>query len=300
MKKAEPWQDIDGLLLLDKPLGLSSNHALQRARRLLRARKAGHAGTLDPLATGLLLLCFGRGTRVAENLLGRDKVYRARLRLGITTATGDAEGEILEQRDVPPLQEADLLTVLSRYTGAIEQCPPMYSALKVNGQPLYKLARKGIVVERANRTVHVHRLELISRQADELEVEVHCSKGLYVRTLAEDIGTALGCGAHLTALRRLSIGRHGLDSPLIGLEALEQMAETERASLLLPVDQALDELPVLRLDEQQAAAFCQGQRLNLGPIEGAAGTMRCYGPGGRFLGLGDLTAAGLAPVKVFV
>jgi tRNA pseudouridine55 synthase len=298
MKNPEPWQDVDGLLVLDKPLGISSNRALQTARRIYRARKAGHAGTLDPLATGLLLVCFGRATRVASYLLNLDKVYRARLKLGVTTTTADAEGEVLERRPVPALESTQLHAVLARFEGEIDQLPPMYSALKQQGQPLYKLARKGVKVERKPRRLKVYRLQLMAVEDDTLEIEVHCSKGLYVRTLAEDIGASLGCGAHLSALRRLAAGPYGVSPPMVGLEELSRLGPEALPSQLMPVDRALGEFPSLALAGDEARAFCQGQSIQA-DSHPCGQILRCYGPDVEFLGLGEMQSGGrLAPKMV--
>lgn len=222
------------MLLLDKPAGMSSNAALQKAKWLFNAAKAGHTGTLDPMATGLLLLCFGKATKFAGALLDADKAYRATVQLGVTTDTADAEGRVLETRPVE-VSQARAQEALARFTGEIEQVPPMYSALKRDGKPLYKYAREGIEVERAPRRVTIHELRLLSWQEDRFDIEVACSKGTYVRTLAADIGAALGCGAHLSALRRTRIGRFDV-SDAITLAALEALAPEARDPCMLPVD----------------------------------------------------------------
>jgi len=225
---------VDGVLLLDKPGGLSSNHALQKARRLLNAAKAGHTGTLDTIATGLLALTFGEATKFSADLLNADKAYRATLMLGVTTTTGDAEGEVTGTAPVD-VEDAAIDAVLSRYVGTIEQVPPMHSALKRDGRPLYELARAGVEVERAPRQVQVHSLRCVERAGTTLVFDVECSKGTYVRVLAEDIGEALGCGAHLTGLRRTRVGPLALEGSET-LERLEQLpVEASRASLR-PVD----------------------------------------------------------------
>lgn len=215
---------VDGILLLDKPEGMTSNRALQRVKHLFAARKAGHTGSLDPLATGLLPLCFGEATKVSGFLLEADKRYRVTCRLGITTTTGDREGEPLQRRPVPVLDDAAITAVLQRFIGRIEQVPPMYSALKHKGERLYHLARQGIEVERAPRAVTIHDLVLLARGEEELELEVHCSKGTYVRTLCEDIGEALGCGAHVTALRRTALGPF-VDVSMVTLEQVLEVSD---------------------------------------------------------------------------
>ncbi|MGY8525223.1 tRNA pseudouridine(55) synthase TruB [Paracidovorax citrulli] len=257
-----PRRDVHGVLLLDKPLGLSSNDALVRAKRLLRATKAGHTGTLDPLATGLLPLCFGEATKFSQDLLDADKTYEATVRLGQRTTTGDAEGEVIAERAVT-CDSAAIEDVMKRFTGEIEQVPPMYSALKKDGRPLYEYARAGETVERAARRVTIHALALLTSalpQAPSFTLRVTCSKGTYVRTLAEDIGEALGCGAHLTALRRTAVG----DLTLAGAVTLEQLGEHDdaaRPGLLAPVDALLQRCPPVMLDADATRRFLQGQRI---------------------------------------
>ena len=251
---------IDGVLLLDKPQGMSSNHALQRARRLLQAQKAGHTGTLDPMATGLLPVCLGEATKFSSHLLEADKVYRTRVRLGEITATGDAEGEVIERRAVAAFADADIEGVLARFRGEIEQVPPMYSALKHQGRPLYELARQGRTIERAPRRVTVYDTRLLSRDAEGFELEVTCSKGTYIRTLAEDIGHALECGAHITALRRLRTGPFA-DDAMLTLEALDACGDqVAREATLLPADVLVAHLPRLDVDDTPAARLLQGQQ----------------------------------------
>jgi tRNA pseudouridine55 synthase len=284
-RKGDP---VDGVLLLDKPVGATSNHALQRARRLLAAAKAGHTGTLDPQASGLLPLTFGEATKFSADLLDADKAYEATVRLGVRTGTGDAEGEVLERRDVA-VSAPQLRAALDRFVGAIEQVPPMHSALKRDGRPLYELARAGIEVERAPRPVTVHRLELLEFDGIRARVLVDCSKGTYVRVLAEDIGAALGCGAHLAALRRTRVGRLTLDHA-VTLDALEAMQPPARRACLLPVDALIDELERFDLGDQQARRFTQGQSLDLG---GEPGRKRVYGPDGLLLGVAELDRHGV-------
>lgn len=283
-----PRRRVDGVLLLDKPTGMSSNAALQKARWLLNAAKAGHTGTLDPLATGLLPLCFGEATKFAGELLDADKSYRATLKLGVTTDTADADGEVLLTRPV----SVDLdgwRTAMADFRGEIEQIPPMHSALKRDGKPLYEYARQGIELEREARRVSIYRLELVSFAGDEAVIEVDCSKGTYVRTLAADLGEKLGCGAHLTALRRTRIGRLDVAAALT-LKQLEEMAPEQRDVLLAPVDALVGELPVASLSAAEAARVTHGQGLRW---DGTAGTRwRLYGPDGVFLGLGELSVDG--------
>lgn len=292
-------RDVDGLLLLDKPRGLSSNHALQKARRAFRARKAGHGGTLDPLATGMLLVCFGKATRLAGYLLDADKRYRATLKLGETTSTADSEGEIIRSADVPSFDASQIEAVLAEFVGEIEQVPPMYSALKHQGVPLYRLARQGVVIDRPPRRVHVRELELHGMSRDSIEIEVSCSKGLYVRTLAQDIGERLGCGAHLSALRRTSLGDFG-SCPMHTLDEIESLSDQDRIKQLLPPDRAVSHMESLSLDREHARAFCQGQRVNVEEPCESPELLRCYSVDGSFLGLGRAQSDGsLAPKAVF-
>ncbi len=257
---------VHGVLLLDKPLGLSSNDALQKAKWLLRAEKAGHTGTLDPLASGVLPLCFGSATKFSHLQLEANKTYRARLKLGVTTTTCDAEGQALLVRDVN-VDAQQIQAVLDRFTGRIHQIPPMYSALKKDGRPLYEYARAGLQVEREGREVEILRLlrlddpasGLAAAAPDELDIEVQCSKGTYIRTLAADIGEALGCGAHLVALRRTASGEFGIGQCL-SLPSLEAMSEDERLAQLMPVDRLLSGLPTIVLEPHEAGRFLSGLR----------------------------------------
>lgn len=274
---------VSGVLLLDKPVGISSNHALQAAKRLYRAEKAGHAGTLDPLASGLLPVLLGDATRFSGFLLNAEKGYRADVRLGVKTTTGDAEGEVLERRPVHAGQ-AEVEAVLSRFLGPQTQIPPMYSALKRNGQPLYELARRGETVEREPRDIEIFRLELQSWEPEKLVLDVSCSKGTYIRTLAEDIGEALGCGAHLGGLRRTATGAFRIEEA-VSLDTLEALPEDQRDSLLRAVDAVLTQLPEVVLEEGLAGRFCHGQTVALASVP--RGVIRVYTPFGQFLGLGE-------------
>lgn len=253
---------MHGVILLDKPLGLSSNQALQRVKWLLRAEKAGHTGTLDPLATGVLPLCFGAATKFSQLHLDADKTYRATARLGLTTDTGDAEGQVLCRRDVNI--NANLLAKLeAAFTGDLTQIPPMYSALKKDGRTLYSYAREGVEVDRPARNVKIYSLKIASARMDKgeeaIEFVAKCSKGTYIRTLAQDMGEALGCGAYLTALRRIQTGDFN-ESQCISLEALEAMTEPQRLACLLPVDTLLARHTPVLLDEQNAGRFLSGMR----------------------------------------
>lgn len=253
---------VHGVLLLDKPVGLSSNDALIKAKRLFNAQKAGHTGTLDPFATGLLPLCFGEATKFSQDLLEADKTYQTIVHLGISTTTGDTEGEVIETSSVS-ISEQQIQHVLAQFRGDIQQVPPMYSALKRDGKPLYEYARAGITLEREARAVSIHLLELINYEAPFLTLNVRCSKGTYIRVLGEDIGKALGCGAHLQALRRTHVGHLVLEKS-ITLDVLTEMDEASRFSLLAPVDALLSSFPKIELSDELAKRFLQGQRLALG------------------------------------
>jgi tRNA pseudouridine55 synthase len=294
---------IDGVLLLDKPLGLSSNDALVRAKRLFNAKKAGHTGTLDPLATGLLPLCFGEATKFSQDLLEADKTYESTLKLGERTTTGDAEGEVIDSRPVECDWQA-VSDVLERYRGDISQVPPMYSALKRDGKPLYEYARAGQVVEREGRQVTIHALEMLACALPDVTFRVTCSKGTYIRTLAEDIGEALGCGAHLVALRRTGVGALTLENA-VTLDALSDAAEGERDQWLQPVDALLSTFPSVELDADATRRFLHGQRLRLADLtlsEEAANAerVRVYAAAGRLLGVAKLGEGVLAPERLVV
>lgn len=290
-----PRRRVDGVLLLDKPGGMSSNAALQKARWLFNAAKAGHTGTLDPMATGLLPLCFGEATKFSGELLDADKCYEATIRLGIVTDTADAEGQVLQTRPVAVTRD-QVEAALARFRGEIEQIPPMHSALKRNGRPLYEYARQGIEIERAPRRVTIHALDLLRCEGNELDIVVDCSKGTYVRTLAQDIGETLACGGHLSALRRTRIGRLLLQDAMT-LLLLEALAPASRDALLKPPDALLAGLPRLDLDEAAALRLTHGQAIPGG--QGMNGRWRLYGPGGRFLGLGRVDGkGGVAPLRM--
>ena len=291
------FRDLHGMVLLDKPLGLSSNQALQAVRRLLRAAKGGHTGALDPLATGLLPLCFGEATKLAGSLLGARKAYLAECRLGIATDTADREGRVVRQRAVPALDEAAVEAALAKLRGPILQVPPMYSALKHAGERLYAKARRGEQVEVPPREVQVHRLDLLSRTHDTLNLRVECGSGTYIRSLAVDLGEDLGCGAHLTALRRIWVEPFR-EPRMVTLEALEQAAgQGDQALLawLLPVAAGLSDLPVLRLDEAQSMAISRGQPI---PLAGLPPTGRCaaYASDGALLALLEADDTGRARI----
>lgn len=284
MSSNTPQRRVDGILLLDKPAKITSNAALQAVRRLLGRPKAGHTGTLDPEATGLLPICFGEATKFSSMLLDADKTYIAIIKLGQVTSTGDAEGELIETRPVQ-VNAAGIDDILRQFTGGILQTPPMYSAIKFNGKPLYAYARKGLEVERTARTVRVHQIELLSTHPEEIEILVRCSKGTYIRVLAEDIGRALGCGGHLKALRRTEIGGLTVGQALT-LEGVESMEMGARLACLKPVDSLLMGLTEVVLDEASACNLLQGKPVSVcGLAPGQK--VRIYGPAGRFLGLGQ-------------
>lgn len=288
---------VHGVLLLDKPLGLSSNDALQKARRLFRAEKAGHTGTLDPLATGLLPLCFGAATKFSQVSLDADKTYRATLALGVTTTTGDAEGAVLQTRPVPALSPADWASVLERFTGEITQVPPMHSALKHEGKPLYTYARAGVEVAREARPVRIHRLEWVEGEGGICTLDVRCSKGTYIRTLAEDLGEALGCGAHLKALRRLASGPLSLSSAHT-LDQLAALPEAERDALLRPPDSLLADWPCHELDASEAGRFLSGLRRRV-PDARDMPCVRVYGlEPHAFLGSAHIAGGELIPSRL--
>ena len=292
--KRRQWRPVDGVLLLDKPKGVSSNAALQRARRLLNAERAGHSGTLDPMATGLLVLSFGEATKFSSEAFDAEKRYVAHLLLGERTSTGDAEGEVLEKRPVLVSRER-IEAVLAQFRGQIAQIPPMHSALKRDGRPLYEYARRGISVDRAPRTVTISALALDALSDDKATLSISCSKGTYVRTLAEDIGEALGCGAHLVGLCRTSVGPFSLGQAH-RLDVIEGLDGARHAELLLPIDILVQHLPTIRLPDHMQRGFLHGQPVL--PFQGSSegevlsGKVRVYGMGGRFLGLALADAEG--------
>jgi tRNA pseudouridine55 synthase len=298
-------RNVHGVLLLDKPKGVTSNAALQTVKRLFNANKAGHTGSLDPLATGVLPICFGEATKISSFLLDADKRYRAICKLGVKTNSGDADGEVIETRPVPPLDEAKVRDVMVSFTGAIQQIPPMHSAIKRQGVPLYKLAHQGIEVEREPREVTIHSLDLVRLEGDVLEMDVHCTKGTYIRTLAEDMGEALGCGAHITALRRTGVG--ALDAErLYTLEELQSLAEQGYEALdgaLLPVGDALPDWPQVSLSDDAGFYLQQGQPVFVPRLK-ERGWVRIYMRNAeagiqRFLGIGTVMDDGrVAPKRL--
>ncbi|WP_236208935.1 tRNA pseudouridine(55) synthase TruB [Pseudomonas tohonis] len=293
-------RNVSGILILDKPRGMSSNQALQKVRWLLNAEKAGHTGSLDPLATGVLPLCFGEATKFSQYLLDADKGYETLAQLGITTTTGDAEGEVLERREVT-VGRADIEARLAGFRGEIKQIPPMYSALKKDGQPLYKLARAGEVVEREARSVTIARLELLAFESAQARLAVACSKGTYIRTLVEDLGQVLGCGAHVAELRRTQAGPFSL-AQAITLEELEKAhAEGGNEALdrfLLPEDSGLEHWPLIQLSEHSAYYWLHGQPVRA-PEAPKFGMLRVQDHNGRFIGIGEVSDDGrVAPRRL--
>lgn len=279
----------NGILLLDKPSGITSNAALGRAKRILGIKKAGHTGTLDPMASGLLVMCFGEATKVSAFLLDADKAYEAELHLGVATDSEDAEGEVIEEREVPALDEPAIEAVLDRFRGDIEQVPPMYSALKHKGQRLYELARKGETVERPPRAVTIHELKLLKIELPKLRLAVRCTKGTYIRSLARDIGELLGCGAHLSGLRRTSSAPFHVDNA-VSLEGLDTLGRDQTRALMLPPDRALEHLPEVQLDGEQTRRARHGQTI-AGLSEVHEGSVRIYGED-AFIGIGEMDGEG--------
>ena len=280
---------VDGVLLLDKPYAMTSNAALQTARRLLNAQKAGHTGTLDPLASGLLALTFGEATKFSADLLYADKTYIAGIKLGQKTTTGDLEGDFLQTRPVR-VNRADIEKALDAFRGDILQVPPMFSALKRDGKTLYDLAREGVSIEREARSVRIEKLEILEFADELLTVEVTCSKGTYIRVLAEDIGEALGCGAHLASLRRTKVGALSLEDA-VTLQALETMSVEERLATLKPLDALMQTLPAVHLSENDRVRFCHGQRLALGLP--SCSRVRVYGPDEQMVGTARVNERGV-------
>ncbi|HUT41350.1 MAG TPA: tRNA pseudouridine(55) synthase TruB [Gammaproteobacteria bacterium] len=293
-------RNVNGILLLDKPAGLTSNAALQVVKKLYQARKAGHTGSLDPLATGLLPVCFGEATKISGFLLDADKRYHVFCKLGERTTTGDSEGELVERLPTDAVTGARIRAAMDDFRGEIEQVPPMYSALKHKGERLYKLARQGVEVEREPRSITIHALELLSHNDDIAEISVHCSKGTYIRTLVEDLGAVLGCGAHVAGLRRLGVGPFD-DSCLYDLEALQGLAAEGFAALdgiLLPMESGLAQWPGVRLSGDAAFYLRQGQPVQV-PQAPSQGWVRLYEGDREFMGMGEILDDGrVAPRRL--
>ncbi len=301
MRRKQTGRPINGVLILDKPAGMTSNAALQDVKRLYDARKAGHTGSLDPLASGMLPICFGRATKFSQFLLDADKRYRVVGKLGIKTATGDAEGDIVEQHELKNITKEAIEAVLPKFRGNIEQIPSMYSAIKYQGQPLYKLARQGITIERKPRALTIHKLELLDFGKDLMDLEIHCSKGTYVRTLVEDIGDVLGCGAHVAALRRLTAGPYKEDQMITMAELTkvhEQNGHEGLDKLLLPISSMLLDWPEVKVSEAGAYYLQKGQAI-ISPYAPKEGQVLLVMKDGRFLGVGEITEDGkVAPRKI--
>ncbi len=291
---------MNGILVVDKPAGISSNDVVQQAKRLFGAQKVGHTGSLDPLATGVLPLCFGEATKFSQYLLDADKKYWAQVRLGITTETADADGEVIARADTSGITESQVTAALETFVGEIEQIPSMYSALKHQGQPLYKLARQGIEVERAPRRISIYGAELLQFSEASIELRVHCSKGTYIRSLAEDLGAALGCGGHVSALRRLAAGPYE-EAQATTLDELREVGDVrEMDALLLPVSSAVGSWPAVRLHEDTAHYVRQGQPVQVAhaPTDGWVQIFE-LAEEDRFLGVGEILTDGrVAPRRL--
>jgi tRNA pseudouridine55 synthase len=295
-------KNINGILLLDKPVGYTSNQALQRIKHLFQAKKAGHTGSLDPIATGMLPICFGEATKFSQFLLESDKIYRVTAKLGVKTTTGDIEGTIISTRSAAHVTSAQIEPIVASMHGEQQQIPPMFSAIKHQGQPLYELARKGIEIERKARTIKIYALRLESFQHDEMTLYVHCSKGTYVRTLVEDIGEELNCGAHVIALRRLTVSPYPQEG-MLTLDALEAIRETEGVDALqkhlLPVQSAVSIYPEVTLSSSSAFYLRTGQAVRT-PLPHGAELVRLVSETGQFIGIGEALPDGrVKPHRMF-
>ncbi|MDX2419417.1 MAG: tRNA pseudouridine(55) synthase TruB [Xanthomonadales bacterium] len=300
MSRRKQGADIHGIVLLDKPVGISSNRALQKVRGIFQARKAGHTGSLDPFATGMLPICLGEASKTAAFMLEAGKRYRATAKLGVATTTGDVEGELVQTCPIPDIDPETVTQTLQQFVGDIKQIPPMYSALKYEGKPLYEYARAGIVIERPARSVFIHQLEILNWQSPLLTFDVHCSKGTYIRTLAEDIATALGSCAHLIELRRTLVEPFD-EFPMLTLEQLQEARDRgELSRVLLAVDAGLPDWPRVDLDSIQQGKFKHGQNFTVSSGASKTGMVRVYGPEGDLLGLAEIASNGdLQPSRVF-
>jgi len=301
-RRNKKGRNITGIIVIDKPTGRSSNHVLQQVKRLFDAKKAGHTGSLDPLATGVLPVCLGEATKVSSYLLDGDKRYQVTCQLGITTDSGDADGNVVAEIAVPEISEQSLLAVLPQFMGQQQQVPPMYSALKVQGQPLYKLARQGIEIERKSRTVTIYNIALLAYTSDSFTLDVTCSKGTYIRTLVEDISHALKTGGHVTMLRRIASAGYEM-TQAVSIETLEQTAQQgvdALDALLLPTENALTSWPAIKVTDEQVIALRLGQQIDVEQAYESA-QIRLFDRQGGFLGLGEMTETGrIAPKRVFV
>jgi len=301
-RRNKKGRNVTGIIIIDKPTGRSSNHVLQQVKRLFDAKKAGHTGSLDPLATGVLPICLGEATKVSSYLLDGDKRYQVTCQLGVITDSGDSDGNVVSTLPIPEITQQSLLAVLPDFTGQQDQVPPMFSALKFQGQPLYKLARQGIEVERKSRTVTIFDITLLSYTADSFTLDVTCSKGTYIRTLVEDISHALKTGGHVTMLRRIEAAGYDI-SQAVSIESLEQTAQQGIVALddlLLPTEQALADWPSVKASDEQVIALRHGQQIQVEQAFESA-QIRLFDQQGYFLGLGEMTVTGvISPKRVFV
>lgn len=298
MARRRTGRNVHGILLLNKPVGISSNAALQRVKRLYNARKAGHTGSLDNLASGLLPICLGEATKLSGYLLEADKYYQAEFTLGVTTETGDAEGEVLQTRPITGIDQSQIEAAIQSFIGSIEQVPPMYSAIKHHGQALYKLARQGKVVERQARTVIIHSFKVLSLIENRLSVEVHCSKGTYIRTLAEDLGEVLGCGAHVTGLHRFGVGEYRDLFDFETLEAYAQQGLEALDSLLMPIHSALSHWPEVKLTDEIAYYVRQGDAVQVSHAP-TSGWVKLFTEDDQFIGIAQVLDDGrIAPRRI--
>jgi len=299
MARRKKGLDINGIVLLDKRCGISSNKALQEVKRLYNANKAGHTGTLDPLATGLLPICLGEATKVSAYMLADDKQYQTVVQLGVMTETGDVEGKVIEVKDVPEITQDQLMDCLNSFVGEIEQVPPMYSALKLNGRKLYELAREGITVERKARKITIHAIECLDFSGELLTLDVRCSKGTYIRTLAEDIGHFLGCGATVKELRRTATGDFKLADAVTIEQIQDLVPNATLQEILIPVDKPLMTMPAIDVNTVEADLILQGQQITAPNTDGKLGLYRLYHQQ-KFLGLGEmLMNAKIQPKRIF-
>jgi len=301
-RRNKKGRNITGIVIIDKPTGRSSNHVLQQVKRLFDAKKAGHTGALDPLATGVLPICLGEATKVSSYLLDADKAYHVTCKLGVVTDSGDSDGEIISSSEIPTFHEQTILDLLPKFLGEQDQVPPMFSALKYQGQPLYKLARQGIEVERKSRRITIYDIQLLSITTDSFTLAVRCSKGTYIRTLVEDISHDLGCGGHVSMLRRVAAAGYDLKQA-ISIEQLEVVAEKGISALdelLLPTEDALSDWPQVHATEEMVTALRYGQAIDVEQVFESE-KVRLFGPNSEFIGLGEMTEDGVvSPKRVFV
>ncbi len=301
-RRNKKGRNITGIVVLDKPTGRSSNHVLQQVKRLFDAKKAGHTGALDPLATGVLPICLGEATKVSSYLLDADKAYQVTCKLGVVTDSGDSDGEVIATAEIPEFDDQAILAILPKFMGEQDQVPPMFSALKYQGQPLYKLARQGIEVERKSRRITIYDIKLLTTTPDSFTLEVTCSKGTYIRTLVEDISHQLGCGGHVSMLRRITAAGYTLQQS-VTIEELETVAlkgQQALDELLLPAEDALSNWPCIYATEYMVTCLRYGQSIKV-EQEFESANVRLFGPGAEFLGLGEMTEQGVvAPKRVFV